>query len=136
MLIKNKLCIVTATLLLAACGGSSSIYNWGKGEYSNAVYEYLNQEGDPQAQLSQLETLASQSNGKKVAPGLYAQIGLLYNQIGNQEKALVAFNKEAELYPESKQYIQFLINKGNKKPIGAETKAPKVEKKNKKGAKK
>ena len=132
MLHNNKkwLVITAASCLLAACGGGRGhyLYDWGNGTYANSMYQTMIQEGDPQSQLHNLETLAQ--NGKRPAPGLYAQIGLLYSQIGNPSQAAAAFNREAELFPESKPYMQFLLN-GGKAPNDVSTPA-----KGKKGAKK
>ncbi|OOF43072.1 hypothetical protein BKK49_01170 [Rodentibacter rarus] len=105
--------ILASILFLTACGSNNQIYNWGEGAYSTAMYQSLTQEGDPQAQLKALEDIAQDpSKGKKVPPGLYAQIGLLYSQLGDTSKATEAFNMETQLFPESKSYIQFLLTKG------------------------
>lgn len=113
MKIYYKAGILASALLLAACGSNNQMYNWGGGAYSTSMYQSLTQEGDPQAQLKALEEIAQDSTkGKKVPPGLYAQMGLLYSQLGDTSKATDAFNMETQLFPESKPYIQFLLTKG------------------------
>ena len=136
MLLHNKkwLFAAAASLVLAACGSTqhidTSLYQWGKGEQADSVYQSLTHEGDPQEQLQKLEILTQDLKGKKIAPGLYAQLGLLYNQAGDANKAAAAFNREAELFPEAKPYMQFLLNRGK---IPAET--PKKPSKTKGGKK-
>ncbi|OOF58054.1 DUF4810 domain-containing protein [Rodentibacter myodis] len=107
-----KVGVLVSALLLAACGSNNQIYNWGSGAYSSSVYQSLIQEGDPQAQLTALEEMTQSTKGKKAPPGLYAQIGLLYSQLGDTSKAKDAFDMETRLFPESKSYIQFLLTKG------------------------
>lgn len=100
---------------LTACGGlqhKESIYYWDS-HYSQSLYQTLIQEGDPQEQLNSLEQMAS-AGKDRIPPGLYAQIGLLYNQLGNVAKAKEAFTQELQLFPESKQYLQFLLTQGVK----------------------
>ena len=134
MLLHNKkwLFAAAASLVLAACGSSNrEMYNWGNGAYADSMYQTMLHEGDPQEQIQKLESLSQQG---KAAPGLYAQLGLLYSEVGDSGKAASAFNKEAELYPESKPYMQFVLNKG-KLPAAASA-APAKAAKTKKGASK
>ncbi|KMK51447.1 hypothetical protein RO21_06175 [[Actinobacillus] muris] len=115
MIINKKLAMIVCIMGLTACGTRSekhSIYHWDS-DYSQSVYQTLLQEGNPQEQLQSLEQMVAKGEGK-TPPGLYAQIGLLYNQIGNVSKAKEAFTKETQLFPESKQYIQFLLTNGVK----------------------
>lgn len=110
-----KVGILASALFLVACGSNQQMYNWGGGAYTSSTYQSLTQEGDPQEQLKALEEIAQDSaKGKKVPPGLYAQMGLLYSQLGDTSKATEAFNMETQLFPESKSYIQFLLTKGIK----------------------
>ena len=98
-------CLALFALLLAGCGnagGPRSLYYWN-GTYSKALYTYLNEEGDATEQISRLENLVqiSTQKGYKVAPGLYAHLGLLYLNNGNLGGANANFDKEVENFPES-----------------------------------
>lgn len=107
--------VVLFSIFFIGCSGSkSSLYHWD-GEYQKSLYNYLNEEGDINEQISNLENSIKKAidNNKKVPPGLYAHLGLLYNTIGNETAAKTYFQKEAEIYPYSKNYIVFLLN--NKK---------------------
>ena len=105
-----------ATLLFVGCAGSQqSLYYWD-GKYQQSVYEYLNEEGDISEQISKLEDSIKQAETamKKIPPGLYAHLGILYNANGNLEIAKKYFQKEVEFFPQSTKYIQFLLSDNKK----------------------
>ena len=107
-------------ILLAGCGnagGPRSLYYWD-GTYSSSLYSYLNEDGDATEQISRLENLVQTSTqrGYKVAPGLYAHIGLLYLNNGNLGAANANFDKEVQNFPESREFINFIKGSKNLTP--------------------
>ena len=107
-------------ILLAGCGnagGPRSLYYWD-GTYSSSLYSYLNEDGDATEQISRLENLVQTSTqrGYKVAPGLYAHLGLLYLNNGNLGAANSNFDKEVENFPESREFINFIKGSKNLTP--------------------
>ncbi|WP_462103373.1 DUF4810 domain-containing protein [Campylobacter concisus] len=107
-------------MLLAGCGnagGPRSLYYWD-GTYSSSLYSYLNEDGDATEQISRLENLVQTSTqrGYKVAPGLYAHLGLLYLNNGNLGAANANFDKEVENFPESREFINFIKGSKNLTP--------------------
>lgn len=106
-----------AALLLSGCADDSprQLYYWD-GAYTSSVYEYLTQEGDAGAQIAALEQSLQKSyqRAAKVPPGLHAHLGLLYLSQGNGAKFKAYVEKEAELYPESRNYAMFLLNQNGK----------------------
>ena len=107
-------------LVLAGCSNASgprSLYYWD-GTYNNALYAYLNEGGDTNEQISHLENLVQTSiqKGYKVAPGLYAHLGLLYLNNGNLGVANANFDKEVENFPESREFINFIKGSKNLTP--------------------
>ena len=107
-------------ILLAGCGnagGPRSLYYWN-GTYSSSLYSYLNEDGDATEQISRLENLVQTSTqrGYKVAPGLYAHLGLLYLNNGNLGAANANFDKEVENFPESREFINFIKGSKNLTP--------------------
>ena len=107
-------------ILLAGCGNASgprSLYYWD-GTYSSSLYSYLNEDGDATEQISRLENLVQTSTqrGYKVAPGLYAHLGLLYLNNGNLGAANANFDKEVQNFPESKEFINFIKGSKNLTP--------------------
>ncbi len=118
-------CLALFALLLAGCNQPDtprSLYYWD-GTYNNALYTYLNEGGDANEQISHLENLIQISiqKGYKVAPGLYAHLGLLYLNNGNLGAANANFDKEVQNFPESREYINFI--KGSRNLV----QAPKTE---------
>ena len=107
-------------ILLAGCGnagGPRSLYYWD-GTYSSSLYSYLNEDGDATEQISRLENLVQTSTqrGYKVAPGLYAHLGLLYLNNGNLGAANANFDKEVENFSESREFINFIKGSKNLTP--------------------
>lgn len=88
-------------LFLVGCGhsnGPRSLYYWD-GSYSSSLYSYLNEEGDTNEQISRLENLVQISiqKGYKIAPGVYAHLGLLYLNNGNLGTANANFDKRCKI---------------------------------------
>jgi hypothetical protein len=52
---------------------------------------------------------ATEKNGQKVAPGLYAELGTLYLQGGASDKAIAMYSREREAWPESKGLMDAMI---------------------------
>ena len=113
-------CLGALALVLAGCSNASgprSLYYWD-GTYNNALYTYLNESGDTNEQISHLENLIQTSiqKGYKIAPGLYAHLGLLYLNNGNLGVANANFDKEVENFPESREFINFIKGSKNLTP--------------------
>ena len=106
-----------AALLLSGCADDSprQLYYWD-GAYTSSVYEYLTEEGDAGAQIVALEESLQKAyqRAAKVPPGLHAHLGLLYLSQGNGAKFKAYVEKEAELYPESRDYAMLLLNQNSK----------------------
>ena len=99
--------LALAGLVFSGCSQkNTAIYYWD-GAYQEGVYKYLNNEANPQAQISQLETSMQNAykNGKKVPPG--------YSDIGRIDIAKQNFAKEMQLYPEAKTFMEFLMFKNS-----------------------
>ena len=113
----NFALVSAAALLLSGCADDSprQLYYWD-GAYTSSVYEYLTEEGDAGAQIAALEESLQKAyqRAAKVPPGLHAHLGLLYLSQGNGAKFKAYVEKEAELYPESREYAMFLLNQDSK----------------------
>ncbi|MDO5045182.1 DUF4810 domain-containing protein [Campylobacter sp.] len=118
MKIYKILSVALSALFFAGCVESSSprnMYYWN-GAYEDAMYQYLNEEGDIYESIDELEEILEYASQKniKIPPGMLAHLGLLYSNIGNDHKAQMYLDKEAEIFPESKSYIEFLKNQKNR----------------------
>ena len=99
-------------LLLALTGCVSqprTLYGWE--EYQPQLYSYLKGEGSHEEQIAALEKglQKMRARGQTPAPGYHAQLGLLYAQIGRTDQVVQQFTSEAELFPESKPFMDFLL---------------------------
>ncbi|CZE47292.1 DUF4810 domain-containing protein [Campylobacter geochelonis] len=124
---KTSIFILLGALFFAGCASApKQIYHWDA-SYASSVYEYLNEEGDVNEQIANLENLAQKAyqKGAKVPPGLYAHLGLLYSNLGERAKAVANFDKEIALFPESRNYMEFLKHQGAKKQTSKSLKGAK-----------
>lgn len=106
----RKIFLLPLVVLLAACGTSQQpLYHWGK--YPDTVYQGMQGKKSPDQQVAELEQYLEQakSEDKAVAPGVYAQLGMLYVEMGRGELAAKAFNEEKARFPESAQFMDFLL---------------------------
>lgn len=105
--------ILGASLLIATTVGCASktntLYQWQ--DYEPQVYQYLTHDSAPEAQIESLEKGLVQANAqnRQVPPGYHAHLGMLYGQIGKTDQMVQQFKTEQVLYPESAQYMQFLL---------------------------
>lgn len=109
---------VTAILLFMSLGGCASIsesgYYWGN--YSHTYNAYLKSPSKEttQAHVESLLDIVKTSNekGLKCPPGIYAELGYISQKEGGNKEAEQYYNKEIQLYPESKTFISKLYSNG------------------------
>ena len=96
-------------LLLSGCATQPAKYSWGN--YENSLYSYYKdpaKSAEYQAELASLIT-NSESSGKPVAPGLYAEYGFQLLQSGQNKDAIAQFEKEKAKWPESVYLMNNMI---------------------------
>lgn len=88
---------------------SSNLYSWGN--YEDDLYRYYHHADQrPSVVADYLEFVASLENGeRKPAPGLYAEAGTFLLLQGEREKAIDFYQKEYEVWPESRKLMSALI---------------------------
>lgn len=106
--------LIALVLVCAAMTGCQStkepLYYYG--EYKKAVYAFLKADGvtvDQQIMMLEKVIVDATNKRKSVAPGLHAHLGMLYFNIGNATLGTSHFEIEKKLFPESTQYIDFLL---------------------------
>jgi hypothetical protein len=111
------ICIFLTLIFLVGCATQSQRYYFG--DYSQTLYkEAKNQNDDSLLKHKQeLEKIITESEKRKlpVPPGIYAELGYLELKANNQSEAIKLFQKESEIYPESKLFMDRLINKATTK---------------------
>lgn len=103
---------LAAVLLLAsACSSERDLYRWGA--YEDAVRESLHDPGSEKAperiRILSADVEQARREGRRVPPGVHAQLGYLHFVTGNRESAVIELSTEKELYPESSAFVDGLI---------------------------
>lgn len=110
-----------SVLLLAGCAGQNTLYQWER--YQPQVHRYfegVSRQEQAEAMETDLQRIAS--SGGLAPPGYHAHLGLLYADLGQDEKMVKALETERTLFPEASRYIDFLLRNG--KPGGKASEAP------------
>lgn len=106
-------CVLSLVGLNAACvHRPPPLYGWGS--YQAQVYEHFKaSQTNPEDQILVLERDLEKMRSANLtpAPGLQAHLGMLYTLVGRDDKALMAFQSEKTMFPESAKFIDFLVNK-------------------------
>jgi hypothetical protein len=99
--------VAIAAGLAAGCAEKPQIYRWGI--YEELIYDMYAKPGtaDPDTQVVRLseDISRTESEGKRVPPGVHAHLGYMYYLSGNADAALDEFATERALFPESTIFI-------------------------------
>jgi len=108
---KNYLIILTTTVVLASCSTETQLYNWEK--YDQSSYAYLKNKDDKSAEklLANYDKMIKRQNQQRkiVPPGVYADYGFILIERGKASEGKDMLEKEMQLYPESKIFIDRII---------------------------
>jgi hypothetical protein len=112
-----------AAVALTGCATNRSLYDWGG--YDSLLYQSYKKPENVAENMQKLEAhILKVEQGKgKVAPGLYADLGTLFLQAGNRQKALANFQKERDLWPESAGLMDAMIKNVQAAKRAQETKS-------------
>lgn len=103
--------ILLSAMLFTACSTQQQLYTWS--DYHVASYNYLN--NSDEASIAQLiktyDKIITKQKGTRntVPPGIYADYGLILLQLDKVTEAEKMFQKEIELYPESKAFLERIL---------------------------
>lgn len=110
MITKKTLAIAvlaSTSVMLTGCQTSQGLYHWG--DYESGLYEYYKNPSEQEALTKQLLTLIEKES-VRIPPGIYAEYGTLLLQQGKKQEAIMFFEKEKELWPESQHLMNSMIN--------------------------
>lgn len=113
-----KLIVLLACgLFLTGCANRSSLYQWGG--YDAMLYQSYK---DPEKVIAlrtglELHITQMELSKQKIAPGLYAELGTIYLQAGDSNKAVAMYAKERDAWPESRGLMDTLINNVAKRTV-------------------
>jgi len=110
---------------MAGCAVQQPMYSWGK--YDQMLYASYKDPAQTDQLRVGLETLIGESEQRKqkVPPGLYAELGTLYLQGGDTNKAIAQYAKERDAWPQSRGMIDGLIKGLERRQKPAESEAAK-----------
>ena len=98
---------------LAGCAPTPSrLYYWGG--FQGQLYEYFKADGStPEDQLRVLDAQAqsARASGAALPPGFRAHLAMIYLRLGRDGEAKQALEAEKASFPESAQYMDFLLKR-------------------------
>lgn len=105
----KRIMILAALLALTGCATKSGLYEWGG--YDALLYQSYKKPAELPKNMQALATHIAllEKGGKRVAPGLHADLGTLQLQAGDKAGALSNFRRERELWPESTVLMDAMI---------------------------
>jgi hypothetical protein len=111
MNLKMIIILCIGALGLSGCAAATR-YHWGN--YENALYSYYKKPSeidDLSEKLSRIITDGEKQG--KVPPGIYAEYGYILHVSGKHEDAVIYYKKEKEAWPESRIFMDKMINLGD-----------------------
>jgi hypothetical protein len=113
----HKSMLVAAALLMLSGCAQQGLYDWGN--YSGLMYQNYKKPESVAANLVVLQAHVTTLEGRKVrvAPGLYADLGTLYLQAGDRDRAVENYRKERAAWPESVGLMDAMIKNLASKPV-------------------
>lgn len=108
--------MIAAALALSGCAAPPQMYHWP--DYQRNVYDFM--KGDAANPAEQLVRMSKQADaasvaGKPLPPGFRAHIAMLQIQLGQYDDAKKQFEAEKTAFPESAQYMDFLLKQMSEK---------------------
>lgn len=99
--------LAITVVLFASCDAPKPLYTWGK--YETTSYNYVKNSNEKSTQLliEDYQKIIDKQKGTRgiVPPGIYADYGFVLIQANRTEEGKAMLQKEIELYPESKTFI-------------------------------
>lgn len=124
------LCVLFLLFSLIGCGAHTR-YEWSG--YDNMLYRHYKDPSNKDSFIKELKNIIDCSEpAGKVPPGIYAEYGYVMYEQGNNQQAVMYFQKEADKWPESRFFMTKLIanvnNRArNKKEIVRPSVGPEVD---------
>ena len=103
----KKLLVVIPLLLLTGC--ATQRYAWHG--YDDSLYAYYKHPEDKAKYIEKLREiiLKAEQTTAKVPPGIYAEYGYMFYEGNEYSQAIVYFQKEHDLWPESDFFMDKMI---------------------------
>jgi len=103
----KKTILLGFSIIILSCSAPKTLYNWDK--YDSVSYSYLKKVDEKSTEnlIKIYQKIIKKQNGTRgvIPPGLYADYGFVLIQNNRMEEGKLMLQKEIELYPESKVFI-------------------------------
>lgn len=107
--------LAIACIVMSGCNAPKQTYYWGN--YEPSTYALYSKPGkldlQTQAQLLEQDLQKGEARHLLPAPGLHAQLGYVYFQMGRLDEARRQFSTEKELFPESAVLMDRMLSRLN-----------------------
>lgn len=110
---KRLLLLAGCVLTFVGCQSQRQLYYWGNYEAVNYLGYSKPEKATLEIQREKLEEDVEKAKGHNLAahPGLHAQLGYIYYQLGRFDEAIRAFTAEKTQFPESTTFMDRMIEK-------------------------
>jgi hypothetical protein len=106
-LVTKYLCVLLLIILLIGCGAQSR-YTWSN--YDSKMYRHYKNPAEKEEFVQALKEILDNAEPEgNVPPGIYAEYGFVMYEQGNNQQAIVYYQKEANKWPESRAFMNKLI---------------------------
>ncbi len=96
-------------LVLLGCSTTNYHYHWGS--YEKSLYRYYKKPASVEELGEALAEVIEEGEAKgRVAPGIYAEYGQVLLAIGKPQEAIIYFEKEKNVWPESSMLMNNMID--------------------------
>ena len=97
-------------LLFSSC--VQTHYAWNG--YDQALYDHYKNPAEREQYIETLQIIIQRAEESgKIPPGLYAEYGYTFYEVGSYQQAVQYFEKEAVLWPESRYFMGKMIRNAN-----------------------
>mgnify|MGYP002628311435 CR=1 FL=1 len=108
----KKIIHLIVVVAFCSCSAPKGLYTWNK--YEKASYNYLKKADEKSAEtiIVEYNNVINKQKGtrKTTPPGMLADYGFLLIQQGQMEEGKLNLKREMALYPESKIFIDRILN--------------------------
>jgi hypothetical protein len=109
--------LLVGACLLSGCATTSSGPKFYWGTYEHSLYVYSKKPDQREEYRSSLEKAIEQGRTtNSMAPGLLAELGYLYLEDGDSDKAITLFQEEMTRFPESKVFLTAVVEHAKANP--------------------
>lgn len=113
---------LAGSLLASGCATTQAKYAWN--DYESGLYDHYRNPQEPARLIEVLQvSIQKAEDGQgRVPPGVYAELGYALMSVGRDGEAIVVFQKEKALWPESVHFMDKMILTAEKKkaqPVAA-----------------